>query len=173
MWCPYRKKVVEAIERVQRRATKLVPGLKDLSYEERLKKLDIPTLAYRRSRGDMVETFKIVNGVYDGDVCGGLFKIQEGLRTRGHGKKIFKQRTSLDIRKYSFCSRVVNDWNGLPDSVVNARSVREFERKLDKVWIDEEQRFNYIATIGSLDHRINHMTTRSSVCNSELQSQAY
>ncbi len=96
---------MEAVERVQRRATKLVLSLKDLAYEERLKKLDLPTLTYRRSRGDMVETFKIVSGVYDRDVCEGLFKMQ-GLETRGHRKKIFKQRERLDIRKYSFCNTV-------------------------------------------------------------------
>ncbi|XP_063852406.1 uncharacterized protein LOC135095487 [Scylla paramamosain] len=65
VWCPYKTKDVEAVERVQRRATKLVPDLKDLPYEETLKKLQ----AYRRSRGDMVETFKIVNGVYGRDAC--------------------------------------------------------------------------------------------------------
>ena len=157
MWCPY-KKNVEAVERVQRRATKLIPSLKDLFYEERLKKLDVPTLAYRRSRRDMVKNFKIVNGVYDRDVCEGLFKMQERLETRGHGKKIFKQRARLDIRKYSFCDRVVNNWNSLPVSVVNVESVREFERKLDKVWIDEEQKLDYTATIGSLNHRFDHKT---------------
>ncbi|MPC49081.1 hypothetical protein E2C01_042875 [Portunus trituberculatus] len=44
----------------------------------------------RRSRGDMVETFRMMNGVYDKDVCEGLFKMQEGLQTHDHGKKIFK-----------------------------------------------------------------------------------
>ena len=138
---------MEAFERVQRRATKLVPSLKDLSYEERLKKLNLPTLAYRRSRGDMVETFKIINGLYDRDICEDLFKMQEGLETRGHRKKIFKERARLGIRKYSFCNRVVNNWNSLPDSVVNAESVLEFERKIDKAWVNEEQKFDYTAKI--------------------------
>ncbi|XP_076034509.1 uncharacterized protein LOC143021108 [Oratosquilla oratoria] len=63
-WAPYLVKDIEAIENVQRRATKLVPTLKNLSYEERLRKLKIPTLAYRRARGDMLETFKILSGGY-------------------------------------------------------------------------------------------------------------
>ena len=54
---------------VQRRATKMVPSLKNVPYEERLRQLDLPTLTYRRSRGDMVEAFKIINGVYNDDVC--------------------------------------------------------------------------------------------------------
>ena len=67
----------------------MVPSLKNVPYEERLRQLDLPTLTYRRSRGDMVEAFKIINGVYDEDVCEGLFIMQEELGTRGHGKKIF------------------------------------------------------------------------------------
>lgn len=56
-----------------------------------------------------METFKIVNGVYDGDVCEGLFKMHLESGTREHNKKIFKQRSRLDVRKYSFCNRVVNN----------------------------------------------------------------
>ena len=55
VWSPYLKKHVNAIEKVQMRATKLVDGLANLNYEERLRKLDLPTLAYRRMRGDMIE----------------------------------------------------------------------------------------------------------------------
>ncbi len=93
------------------------------------------------------------------------------METRGHGKKIFKKRARLDIRKYSFCNRVVNNWIDLPDSVVNAKSALEFERKLDTVWKNEEQRFDYTATIWSLDHRFDHMTINSRQCNPELESQ--
>ncbi|KAK3868645.1 hypothetical protein Pcinc_025986 [Petrolisthes cinctipes] len=119
VWCPSKKKDISAVEGVQRRATKLLPNLKNLPYPERLRKLGIPTLAYRRSRGDMIETFKIVNGVYDDSVCGGLF-VRSDRATRGHGKKLYKQRARLNIRKDAFCNRVVNRWNSFPDSVVNS-----------------------------------------------------
>lgn len=56
---------VEKIENVQRRATKQVPNLKNMEYNERLKKLKMSTLKYRRMRGDMIEVFKIINGIYD------------------------------------------------------------------------------------------------------------
>ncbi|KAG7153965.1 hypothetical protein Hamer_G023185 [Homarus americanus] len=62
VWCPYLIEDIEAVENVQRRATKLVPQIKDLSYEERLRKLQLPTQAYRKSRGDQVETYKISSG---------------------------------------------------------------------------------------------------------------
>ena len=55
VWSPYKKKYIDAIERVQRRATKILPCLKLLSYEERLRKLNLPSLVYKRSRGDSWE----------------------------------------------------------------------------------------------------------------------
>jgi hypothetical protein len=56
------------IENIQRRATKLIPGLSDLSYEDRLRPLKLPSLSYRRSRGDMIEVYKIMSGKYDPEI---------------------------------------------------------------------------------------------------------
>ena len=50
------------LEQIQRRATKLIPGLRDLTYEERLKECELTTLKTRRLRGDQIEVFKILNG---------------------------------------------------------------------------------------------------------------
>ena len=63
VWAPYKKKHIDKIESVQKRATKQIPGLGNLSYPERLKKL--PTLAYRRIRRDMIEAYKILHMKYD------------------------------------------------------------------------------------------------------------
>ncbi len=59
VWSPYKKKYIDSLEKVQRRATRMLPGMPDKSYEERLKILDIPSLTYRRLRGDMLEIFRI------------------------------------------------------------------------------------------------------------------
>ena len=96
---------------MQKRATRLVPTFKNLPHQDRLRRLDLPTLAYRRSKGDMVETFKIMNCVYDRSVSEGLFMEQDGSVIRGHEKRIFKQKPRLDIRIYSFSNTVVNSWN--------------------------------------------------------------
>ena len=53
---------------VQRRATKLIPEIKNLNYLERLRKLELPTLSYRRIRGQMIEVYKIINNIYDKNV---------------------------------------------------------------------------------------------------------
>ena len=61
VWAPYKIEQIKQVERVQRLATKMIPGLKGLSYAQRLTKLKLPTLLYRRIRGDLIETFKILS----------------------------------------------------------------------------------------------------------------
>ena len=65
IWAPYYKKDIKVIENVQRRGIKMEPELKDLGYEERLKRLSLPSLVYRRFCGDMIETYKNLHGCYD------------------------------------------------------------------------------------------------------------
>jgi len=66
VWSQYRKGDMEDIEKVQKKATKLIPELKRMNYIDRLKKnCQLPTLHYRRIRGGMIETYKIVSGKYD------------------------------------------------------------------------------------------------------------
>ena len=66
-WRPYHKKDIDKLERVQRRATKLIQGLKHLCYERRLLECRLTTLETRRLRGDLLEVFKILNGYEDID----------------------------------------------------------------------------------------------------------
>jgi len=106
VWNPYKKGDIEEIEKVQRTATTLVKGLKKFSYEERLRKLRLPTLKYRRIRGDMIEVFKVVSGKYDSSVSIQI-PINEISSTRGNKYKLIKDCCRLDIRNYSFASRIV------------------------------------------------------------------
>ena len=50
------------LEQIQRRATKLIPGLRNLRYEERLKECGLTTLETRRLKGNKIEMFRILNG---------------------------------------------------------------------------------------------------------------
>ena len=126
IWFPYKTKYIEKIEGVQRRATKLVAEVKHLSYPERLKCLKLPTLSFRRQRGDMIELYKIIHGKYDLEVTGFL-KLWENVSNRsgnrGNSLKIYPQQCSRMKRKHSFLLRTVNVWNGLPVSVVCANNV--------------------------------------------------
>ena len=82
-WRPYRKKDIDTLERIQRRATKMIPELRDLSYEERLKECGLTTLETRRLRGDQIEVFKILNG-YENIDRNMFFSLKKDSRTRGH-----------------------------------------------------------------------------------------
>ena len=159
IWAPFLIKDIEAVENVQRRASKLVPSLKNLTYEERLRKLGLPTLTYRRARGDMIETYKILSGVYDKEVSQDIFVLKEGQRTRGHTKRIFKVHSRLNKNKYSFFKRVVNNWNQLPQWVIDSDTVKGFEARLDKVWRGQELFYNYRAKIRYSDALRNTATT--------------
>ena len=133
--------MVEQIEGVQRRATKQIPRMKELSYAERLRKLKLPTLSYRRIRGDMIETYKILTGIYDKDACGFL-KLWKDMAprtgTRGHPFKLYPQQARTSLRKNSFALRVVDVWNSLPSYVVTSKTVNTFKNRLDKYWSDQD-----------------------------------
>ena len=82
---PRKKRDIITLENVQRRPTKLVPGLRDLNYSDRLKKINQSTLVNRRLRGDMIEMFKMVSGAYDEQVMPAIVTAGEGFyQIRGH-----------------------------------------------------------------------------------------
>ena len=65
VWSPYLRKHIDHIESVQRHFSKCIIGTKNMSYEERLKFLQLPSLEFRRMRGDLIETYKVCNKIYD------------------------------------------------------------------------------------------------------------
>ena len=131
VWSPHLNKYIKLIEGVQRRATRLVPELKELPYEERLKQLKLTTLEERRVRGDMIETYKIITRKekVNPDNYFQLLPDREGPRARD--KKIYKKFAKKDVRRLSFTLRVTNGWNCLTNEMVNARKTSEFKARLD------------------------------------------
>ena len=105
VYSPYKLKHIDQLEAVQRRATKQLPGMKDKPYPDRLKELKLPTLSYRRLRGDMIEVFKIINGVYDKNATQFL-KLWKDMapRTgpRGNPKKTFHTKSHKQHKKVLF-----------------------------------------------------------------------
>ena len=95
-WRPYRKKDIDMLERIQRRATKMIPELRDLSYEERLKECGLTTLETRRLRGDQIEVFRILNG-YENIDRTMFFSLKKDSRTRGHEVKLVKDQCRLAL----------------------------------------------------------------------------
>ena len=96
----------------------------------RLKECGLTTLETRRLRGDQIEVFKILNG-YENIDRNIFFTVKEERRTRGHGVTLAKKQCRLDIRKFSFSQRTVNEWNRLSADCVGASSVNIFKNKID------------------------------------------
>ena len=131
VWNPHRLGLINDIEKVQKRATKLLRECKGLTYRDRLVCLNLPTLKYRRIRGDMIEVYKILHQLYDVDVVP-LLTRNLNARTRGNSFKLKVSRCKYDVNKFSYCNRVVNVWNSQSNDVVNSASLYSFKDNLDK-----------------------------------------
>ena len=130
-WSPLLIKDIDVIEQVQRRFTRLINGCQDLTYQQRLEKLSLFSLEYRRKRGEMIETFKFVK--YLPDTAKNLFSFSDCARTRGHAHKMVKTKFKTNLGANAFSNRVVTTWNALPNDGVEHDRVDTFKIKLDEI----------------------------------------
>ena len=130
-WSPGLRKDIDKLERVQRRATKLIPELRNKSYEERLKCFDIHSHETRRLRGKLFEVFKILNK-FDNVDYKLYFKYDYNDMTRNNGQKLCYKRFHTNTAKNFFTYDVIEKWNRLPAKVVNSLSIDSFKKNLDK-----------------------------------------
>ena len=103
------------IERVQERATKLVDGMADLDYSERLKKLGLTTLRFRRLRGDLIEMHKHFHLNDKNAITGPSFQTRDR-PSRRHNHQVLEQARTRErgMRENSFYGRTSRIWNTLP-----------------------------------------------------------
>ena len=144
VWAPHLKKYSNQIENVQIRATKLVDGVSNLDYSERLKRINLPTLAYRRLRGDMIQLYKHFHA-YDKCTLSKSFQPRDRL-SRIHQFQLHNRRPKDGIRGIqtnSFYFRTPEIWNKLPEIVVNAGNLNNFKNKLDEFWKDNPIKFDH------------------------------
>ena len=136
-WSPWLVQDIEILEWVQKRAVNFIVGLSGRTYEDKLRELKITSLAERRKKFDMVQTFKILNG-HDRVDSSIWFKTvgdnaNRLTRNTAYRNNLVATRSRTDIRKNFFSNRVVNLWNSLPTDVKDARTVKLFKARLEKI----------------------------------------
>ena len=146
VWNPHHVGLIETLEKVQKRATKMVYACKGMVYSDRLRYLKLPTLVYRRHRGNMIEVYKILHGLYDPEAGLVLERNEQG-KTRGHSLKLLTKRSRHDIRKFSFSVRIVNLWNSLEEQIVNAGTLNSFKNGLDRFWANQDILYEWKAKL--------------------------
>ena len=106
----------------------MIPELRDFSYHERLKQCGLTTPETSRLRGDQTELFKILNG-FANIVRNIFFSFKKNNRNRRHEVTLVKDHCRLDIGKYSFSQRTINEWNKLSTYCVTASSVNMLRKQ--------------------------------------------
>ncbi len=129
VWNPHLKGDIAKIEAVQRRATKVAHSMRGLDYNERLERLDLTTLELRRTRGDLIQLYKIFRGIdkvnWVREPCLGHPRAGE------RGKFVLENAKGCSQRENFFLKRTLEKWNGLPDHIVESSSVNAFKASLD------------------------------------------
>ena len=129
VWAPTRQGLINKIENVQMRALNLVPEFKGLSYEEQLRRSNLPTLAYRRFRGDLIEVYKHFT-TYDSNVLSKSFKINVR-----KPDKLVQGHSLTPLYSRLFYHRIQELWNNLPDNCRNLEnSLNAFKNNFDNHW---------------------------------------
>ena len=121
------------MERIQRLATRMVKGMRELPYEERLRRLNIFSLERRRLRGDLILAYNICHGRLDLPHAE-FFETPAERDLRGHGFKLRHRRFRLRRRRAAFSVRLPPSWNKLPTAMVTAPTLDSFKRLLDMAW---------------------------------------
>ena len=130
IWCPCKKRQWIAVEKVQRRATKIFKGCKNIKYAYRLNYLNLYSMKGRRIRGDLIQTFKIFNNIDDVPV-NSIFTTNNN-NTRNSEGKVFIKHSSSKIRKHYFSNRVAHIWNLLTPDTKFTDTINKFKNSLDR-----------------------------------------
>jgi len=131
VWAPHLKRQSIALERVQRRAARLLPELKCISYDERLRCLNLFSLKYRRYRGDLIQTFKIVNHIDDLSTNDFYdFNISNSI-TRHADINFYINHCNTNTARFNFSNRTAHYWNALSINTKTALTLKHFKIHLD------------------------------------------
>ena len=130
VWSPHRVGIMEHLEKVQRKITKLILP-QSLSYTDRLKALQLPSLRWRRNYIDLLMVHKILHG--DQQIRRQLFTLSSEVSVanlRRHRLTLYRRTVHCDIYKHHFVNRVIDNWNSLPARLLDIAALCSFKRNL-------------------------------------------
>ena len=130
-WNPWLQKDIKKIERIQKAATRWVPELRELSYDERLQALNLTTLDARRKRRALITLYKCTTQMIHIDKEN--FTEEGNRETRGHSKKLKEKEGKKNVKKYSFPTRYIRSWNNLSEHIVSAKNIHHFKKMYDEM----------------------------------------
>ena len=134
VWSPWNQADVDLLESVQKRAVRMVLGLRSKAYEDKLAELNLMSLEKRRTKYDLVQVFKVVHGYDNVDYATWFTLVGENPTrvTRGTSDplNIVQKMAVTDPRKHFFSLRVTSAWNALPGELKRAASVQAFKEQI-------------------------------------------
>ena len=123
------------MEKIQRRATKMIPEIRNHSCHQRIQELDLISLVQRRLRGQLIEVFKYLNRFTTASARG-LIDYDLNDRTRNNGAKHIVKHFNTSVAQHFFLIKITTTWNYLSNEIVTSRTVNSFKNSLDKHWAE-------------------------------------
>ena len=124
---------MDNIDKVQQHMTRMIPEPSQLNFEEGPCGTNLLSLEMRRLRADLIEVFKIVNGI-DNVEQYSFFQPSSETKTRGPMLRFFLPSCRLNLRKFSFSQRVVSEWSTLPPKAIKQTTVNGFKNIIDSIF---------------------------------------
>ena len=134
-WSPDLRRDIDKMEKLQRRAKKMIPLIRNHSYHQQIQDLDLISLVRRRLRGQLIEVFKYLNRFTTANARG-LFDCDLNVRTRNNGAKLIVKHLNTSVAQHFYPIKITTTWNALPNEVVTSRTVNSFKNSLDKRWAE-------------------------------------
>ena len=137
-WSPWTQKDINLVEKVQERAVNMCSGLAGKSYSEKLVELKLMSLATRRTRADLIQTWKILNKKDNVDEKIWFTRVRDvavrETRASASLANLVVPRTNLEIRKNFFSVRSPKIWNEVPENIKIATSLDAFKNQVSE-WL--------------------------------------
>ena len=132
---PHLSRDIDKIEKIQRRATKMIPKIRNHSYHQQIRDLDLISLVQRRLREQLIEVFKYLNRFTTASARG-LFDYDLNDRTSNNGAKLIAKHFNTSVAQHFYPIKITTTWNALPCKVVSSRTVNSSKNSLDKHWTE-------------------------------------